>query len=110
MNSQQYLTQEPPYSQDIRVQMGEQVHMELHQPQQQRYHRAKKANNRFIAEDRRYFERGPQEQAGGDPIMFDPQGYNPAIKANNRFIAEDRRYWRGKTQDQTGREPVVFDP
>ena len=51
MNSLQYLTQEPPHSQDIRVQMGEQVHMELHQPQQQRYHPVKKANNCFIAED-----------------------------------------------------------
>ena len=110
MNSQQYLTQEPPYSQDIRVQMGEQVHTELHQPQQQRYHPAKKVNNGFIAEDRRYFERRPQEQAGGDPFMFDPQGYNPAIKANNHFIAEDRRYWNGRTQEQTGREPAVFDP
>ena len=110
MNSQQYLTQEPPYRQDIRVQMGEQVHMELHQPQQQRYHPAKKVNNHFIAEDRRYFEREPQEQAGGDPIMFDPQGYNAAIKANNRFIAEDRRLWEGRTQQQTRREPTVFDP
>ena len=109
MNSQQYLTQEPPYSQDIRVQMGEQVHTELHQPQQQRYHPAKKVNNRFIAEDRRYFERGPQEQAGGNPIMFDPQGYNPVIKVNNHFITEDRRYWKGRSQEQTEREPAVFD-
>ena len=91
MNSQQYLTQEPPYSQDIRVQMGDQVHTKLHQPQQQRYHPAKKVDNRFIAEDRRYFKRKPQEQAGGDPIMFDPHGYNAMIKANNCFIAEDRR-------------------
>ena len=105
MNSQQYLTPEPPYSQDIRVQMGEQVHTELHQPQQQRYHPAKKVNNRFIVEDQNYFERKPQEQAGGDPIMFDPQEYNAAIKANNHFITEDRRLWEGRTQEQTRESP-----
>ena len=33
MNSQQYLGQEPIHSQDIRVQMGEKVHMEVHHPQ-----------------------------------------------------------------------------
>ena len=33
MNSQQYLSQDTAYSQDIRVQMGEQVHTELHHPQ-----------------------------------------------------------------------------
>ena len=33
LNSQQYLSQEAAYSQDIRVQMGEQVHTELHHPQ-----------------------------------------------------------------------------
>ena len=70
----------------------------------------KKTNNHFIAEDQRYFERGLQEQAGGDPIMFDLQGYNPVIKVNNCFIAEDRRYWKERTQEQTEREPVVFDP
>ena len=83
--------------------MGEQVHTELHQPQQQRYHPAKKVNNCFIAEDQRYFERGSQEQVGGDPIMFDLQGYNPVIKANNHFIAEDRRYWKGRTPEHTER-------
>ena len=42
MNSQQHSIQETPYSQDIRVQLGEQVHPELNQPQQQRYHQAEK--------------------------------------------------------------------
>ena len=33
MNSQQYLGQEPFHSQDIRVQMGEKVHTEVHHSQ-----------------------------------------------------------------------------
>ena len=71
MNSQQHSIQETPYSQDIRVQLGERVHTELHQPQQQRYHYTKNANNRFIAEDKRHPRRGPQ---GRDFSMPDPHG------------------------------------
>ena len=96
VNSEQYLSQEPAYSQDIRVQMGEQVHTELHQSQhvkyaQQRYHPMIKVNNHFIAEDRRTNGRGPSDQAGRDPVVFEPQRFQPMIKANNRFIAENRR-------------------
>ena len=88
VNSQQYLSQEPAYSQGIRVQMGEQVHTELHQLQQvkyaqQRYHPTIKANNRFITEDGRTNERGPPDQAGRDSIVFEPQRFQPMIKVNN---------------------------
>ena len=107
MNSQQHSIQETPYSQDIRVQLGERVHTELHQPQQQRYHHMKSANNRFIAEDKRHPRRGPQ---GRDFSMPDPHGYHSAIKANNHFIADDRRYQRKMTQDELERGPTAFDP
>ena len=106
MNSQQHSIQETPYSQDIRVQLGEQVHTELHQPQQQRYHQAKKANNRFIAEDKRHSRRGLQ---GRDFITSDPHGYHSVIKANNHFIADDRRYQRKMTQNELERGPMAFD-
>ena len=107
MNSQQHSIQETPYSQDIRVQLGERVHTELHQPQQQRYHQAKKANNCFIAEDKRHPRRGPQ---GRDFSTPDPHGYHSAIKVNNHFIVDDRRYQRKMTQEQSERGPTMFDP
>ena len=96
MTSQQYLSQEPAYSQDIRVQIGEQVHTELHQSQhvkyaQQRYHPTIKANNRFITEDGRTNERWPPDQAGRDSVVFEPQRFQPTINMNNRFIAKDGR-------------------
>ena len=37
MSSQQYSSQEPHCSQDIRVQMGEKVHMKVHHPQHVRH-------------------------------------------------------------------------
>ena len=107
MNSQQHSIQETPYSQDIRVQLGERVHTELHQPQQQRYHQAEKANNHFMAEDKRHPRRGPQ---GRDFSTPDPHGYHSAIKANNHFIADDRRYQRKMTKEELEREPMAFDP
>ena len=107
MNSQQHSIQETPYSQDVRVQLGERVHTELHQPQQQRYHQAKKVNHRFIAEDKRHSRRGLQ---GRDSITSDPHGYHSAIKANNHFIMYDTRYQRKITQDESERGPTAFDP
>ena len=64
IHSQQYPNQEQAYSQDIRLQMGEQVHTELYLPQQmnyapQNYQPTIKVNNRFITEDARNYERGP---------------------------------------------------
>ena len=96
IHSQEYLSQEQVHSQDIRVQIGEPVHTELHQPQHrkyasQNYQPTIKANNHFITEDGRNYERGPPEQLGNDPVVFDPQYYQPMIKANNRFIAENLR-------------------
>ena len=67
----------------------------------------KKANNRFIAEDKRHPRRGPQ---GRDFSMPDPHGYHSAIKANNHFIADDRRYQRKMTHEQSERGPTTFDP
>ena len=56
MQPQQYLNQAQTYSQDVRVQMGEHVDTELHQPQQmksgpQNYQPTKKVNNHFIGEE-----------------------------------------------------------
>ena len=55
----QYL---PVSSQDVRVQMGAQVHTEVHQPKQRKVQQ-----------------------------MFDPQRFQPTIKANNCFIGENSR-------------------
>ena len=107
MNSQQHSIQETPYSQDIRVQMGERVHTELHQPRQQRYHHMKNVNNCFIAEDKRHPRRWLQ---GRDFSTPDPHGYHSVIKANNHFIADNRRYQRKMTQDELERGPTAFDP
>ena len=79
----------------------------MHQPQQQRYHQAKKANNHFIAEDKRHPRRGPQ---GRDFNTSDPHGYHSAIKGNNHFITDDGRYQRKMTQEQLERGPMTFDP
>ena len=105
IQSQKYPSQEQAYSQDIRVQMGEQVHTELHRPQYmkyapQNYQPMIKANNRFITEDVRNYDRGPQEQLGNDPVVFNPQNYQPTIKVNNRFIAETPRNHGGEIPQQ----------
>ena len=108
MNSQQYLSQEAADSQDIRVQMGEQVHMELHHPQhgkyaQQRYYPMIKVNNHFSTRNERINERGPPELVGRDSVGFEPQRFHPTIKANNCFIAEDgRKYERPLEHPEDG--------
>ena len=115
LNSQQYLSQEAAYSQDIRVQMGEQVHTELHHPQygknaQQRYYSKTKANNCFIIGNERVNERGPPERVGRDSIVFEPQRLQPVVEANNRFIADDERTNVKVPPEQPRRDSVVFEP
>ena len=54
-----------------------------------------KANNCFIAEDRRNYGR-PTEKG---TVLFEQQNFQPAINANNHFIEENsRKYKRGRLQ------------
>ena len=57
------------YSQDVRVQMGEQVHTELHQPLHRafdvhEYQQLIKANNHFIAENLRNYQKEAHQLPG----------------------------------------------
>ena len=57
-----------------------------------------KVNNHFIAENRRNYERSP-EQAEDGSVLFGQQSFQPAINANNRVIGENSRdYERGIPQ------------
>ena len=74
--------------------MGEQVHTELHQPQQQKA-RSYPPNRKANLEETKNFPGEVQEQVerynNNPQEMFDPQRYQPMIKANNRFIMENSR-------------------
>ena len=112
VNSQQYLSQEPAYSQDIRVQMGEEVHTESHQSQhvkngKLRYHPTIKVNYRFIAKNGRTNERCPPDQTGRDSFSFEPKRFQPMIKANNCFITEDSRTNERGSLEQLRGDPVA---
>ena len=50
-----------------------------------------KANNCFIAEDRRYWKGKTQEQTGRESTVFDPQQFQSTIKGNNCFFGEKGR-------------------
>ena len=115
MQPQQYLNLAQTYSQDVRVQMGEQVHTELLQPQQmksgpQNYQPTRNANNHFIGEDTRNYQRGLQKQVENYnpdfPTTFDPQSYQPTIKVNNCFITETSRNYEGEGPQQYDRYPT----
>ena len=110
--TQQHLSQEPVYSQDIRVQMGERVHTEVHQSQhvkhtQRSYQPAINANNRFVTEEERNNGREQLDQTGRDQV--DPERSQTMINANNRFIAEDGRSER-RPMIQREADSVTFEP
>ena len=54
-----------------------------------------KANNRFIAEDRRNYGRCTEN----GPVLFEQQNFQPSINANNHFIKQSSgNYKRGRPQ------------
>ena len=74
---QQYPVRAQKYSQDVRVQMGEPVRTELHQPQQMmfdphEYQPTIKVNNHFIAENSRNYQKEAQ-QLIENYVMIGPQ-------------------------------------
>ena len=56
----------------------------------QKFQPTVKANNCFIAEDGRNYER-PQENTEVDPTLGRQQNFQPTINTNNHFITEDER-------------------